>query len=176
MLLEFEVDVNTFSCANLKMFEHNLEFRYARRTYVRNMQVESNRCKIWCLQWCFASLKCGAENPLVAIDRTESVYTVQALSACAAQSQQQSVSICNLMGDIWHLWMLTPKRVKTTKGGFAFVYANLFFGEETDAFSEPLVRVFPWPRFYIWSGNTDVPKIYNPLCKCTHFLYRRKPF
>ncbi len=38
MFLEFEVDVNTFSCANLKIFEHNLEFRCARRTYVRNMQ------------------------------------------------------------------------------------------------------------------------------------------
>jgi hypothetical protein len=38
--------------------------------------------------------------------------------------------------------MLTPKRVKTTKGGFAFVYANFFLREETGAFSEPLMSAF----------------------------------
>ena len=46
MFLEFEVDVNTFSCAHLVMFEHNLEFQCARRTYVRNMQGEYIGCEI----------------------------------------------------------------------------------------------------------------------------------
>ena len=46
MLLEFEVDFNTFSCAHLVMFEHNLEFRCAQITYVQNMQGKYIRCEI----------------------------------------------------------------------------------------------------------------------------------
>ncbi len=158
---EYEVGVVTFGGANFKVNEQCLELWCAGRTYVPNVQNFAVRCKIWGLQWCFESLRCREKNTLVSIHRTESVYAVQAISACVAQSPKQRVSICNLHGDIWHLWMLTPRRVKITKGGLAFVYANFDFKEGTGAFSTTLLCAFSKIHFCIWDCNYDAPEIKN---------------